>query len=157
MPTVIRATDSTIFDFTEPDRRKNTKSFQLTVNGLRASTEYDVYLNGILSNFVIKPWGKDLGEKVLADSEGVGKFTVLSEFEPVGVSFFSSFTATRTNTTEEDLTSMDSSDPPGNFVPGILKIELKSPNHTAVVNYRSNSWLSPSFIAANPIPNDTEE
>lgn len=71
---------STELDSSISDLTKNTVSTIETVFfGLKPSTTHTLTLNGVDVSFLTKPWGGDLGDPLVSDSEGQLKLTVLYE------------------------------------------------------------------------------
>ena len=53
---------------------------EFSFRGLRANMTHDVYLDGVLTNWAVKPYGKDLGDSLVTDSAGNVTCYVLLEF-----------------------------------------------------------------------------
>lgn len=90
-------TSNAVFNTSVADTaRSKTFAVPATVNGLRPTTNFDFYLDGILFNWACKPWGGNLGDQLQSDIYGKLNFIFLYDFQYEGNYAFDSIPNTTT-------------------------------------------------------------
>lgn len=79
------STSNSVFSDTISDTvRSKTFNIPATVAGLKPSTNFDFYLDGVLYNWAVKPYGANLGDQLKSDQFGKLQFNFLYDFQYEG-------------------------------------------------------------------------
>jgi hypothetical protein len=75
-------TSAEVFNDTTSDTVRS-KAFNIPVQwkGLKPSTKYKFYLDGVELGFAVKPFGKKLGDDLISGADGTLSFSVLYDFQ----------------------------------------------------------------------------
>lgn len=99
-----------------------TRTVNLPINtiGLKAYTQFDVYVDGVNCNWAAKQFGKDLGDPLVSDQEGKLSFFILYEFPYEGTYAYDSVNNNGNNGKLGSQTNKNV-----NYVDSFIEIELR--------------------------------
>lgn len=108
--------------------------------GMKPNTKYDIFVNDVDYGWATKPWGKNLGDQIVSDSNGKAVFFILTE-----IPFEASYAYDRViadNNTVQSRNQQNNQLSSVNLNETVRTIQLIAPGSTITIKTRVIMWIT---------------